>query len=29
MSCAKMAELIKMQFGMLSWVGSKNMYYMG
>jgi len=24
-----MAELIKMQFGMLSWVGPGNMYYIG
>jgi len=25
MSCAKTAELIEMQFGMLRWVGSANM----
>jgi len=29
MSCAKMAELIEMQSGMLSWAGSGNMYYVG
>jgi len=29
MSCANMAELNKMQFGMLSWVGPGNMYYTG
>jgi len=28
-SCAKTAEPIKMQFGMLSWVGSWNTYYTG
>jgi len=28
-SCAKMAEPIEMQFGMLSRVGAGNMYYMG
>jgi len=29
MSCAKMAEPIILQFGMLSRVGSANMYYIG
>jgi len=29
MSCAKMAEPIEMQFGMVSEVGPGNMYYMG
>jgi len=28
-SCAKMVELIEMQFGMLSWVGPGNTYCMG
>jgi len=28
-SCAKTAELIEMQFGMLSWMGPGNIYYMG
>jgi len=28
MSCAKTAELIKMQFGMWSQLGPGNMYYM-
>jgi len=28
LSCAKTAELIKMQFGMLSGVGPGNLYYM-
>jgi len=27
-SCVKMAEPIEMQFGMVSQVGPKNMYYM-
>jgi len=27
MCCAKMAEPIKLQLGMLSWVGPGNMYY--
>jgi len=27
-SCAKMAELIEMQLGMLTWVGPGNIYYM-
>jgi len=26
---AKMAEPVEMQFGMLSWMGSGNMHYMG
>jgi len=29
MSCAKMAEPIDMQSGMLIWVDPGNMYYMG
>jgi len=29
MSCAKMSELITMQFGVLSQVCPRNMYYMG
>ena len=29
MSCAKMAELIEMLFGMLTGVGLENMCYMG
>jgi len=29
MSCAKMAEPLKMQFGMLSQTSQGNMYYMG
>ena len=29
MTCAETAEPIEMQFGMLSRVGSENMYYMG
>ena len=29
MSCAKTAEPIQMQFGLLSLVGPENMYYMG
>jgi len=29
MSCAKMAELVEMQFWMPSRVGLGNMYYMG
>jgi len=29
MSCAKTAEPIEMQFGMLSYEGPGNMYYMG
>ena len=29
LSCVKIAELIKMQFGMLSQVGPGNMYYTG
>jgi len=29
MSCAKTAELVEVQFEMLSWVGSGNRYYMG
>jgi len=29
MSCAKMAEPIEMQFGMLSRVGTGKMYYTG
>jgi len=29
MSCAKTTEPIEMQFGMLSWVGPGNLYYMG
>jgi len=28
-SCAREAELIEMQFGMLSQMGPGNMYYMG
>ena len=28
MSCVKMAEMIEMQFGVLSLVGAGNMYYM-
>ena len=28
-NCAKSAEVIEMQFGMLSWVDPGNMYYMG
>ena len=27
MRCAKMVELVKMQFGRLNWVGPGNMYY--
>ena len=29
MSCAKTAEPIEMQLGMLRWVDPENMYYMG
>jgi len=29
MSCAKTAEPIEMQAGMLSWVGPGNMFYTG
>jgi len=28
-SCAKTAEAIEVQFGMLSWVDAGNMYYIG
>jgi len=28
-SCAKTAEPIELQFGMLRWVGPQNVYYIG